>query len=165
MRKLVNKRIREDDLTWMNACSQDENHHPDIVAHTCFDYTQVYSLYQFSENLERWCKQAQAWVRANAGVFHSRPGVDAQGNATPPQALSQAPNFQDFTLMIYIAPDYTLRILNSHPQYVSLQFHKAFRSIYSLPRWVDYGLHVVYEGDLAKGQEFFFARQPNEHFT
>ena len=67
--------------------------------------------------------------------------------------------------MIYIAPDYTLRILNSHPQYVSLQFHKAFRSIYSLPRFVDFGLHVVYEGDLPEKDEFKFARQPNGHWT
>ena len=45
VRRKVNKRIREDDLTWVNACSQNANHHPSIVAHTCFDYTRVYSLY------------------------------------------------------------------------------------------------------------------------
>jgi len=43
--------------------------------------------------------------------------------------------------MIYIAPDMTLRILNSHPEYVGIQFHKAFRTIFKFPKWVDYDLH------------------------
>ena len=104
-------------------------------------------------------------MRANHTVFHSKPVVNAQGNVTTPsQALTAAPNHADFTLMIYIAPDYTLRIINSHPQYVSLQFHKAFRTIYSLPRFVDFGLHVVYEGDLPKKDEFKYGRQPHAHF-
>ncbi len=48
VRQLVINRINADDLTWVNAISQvvgGLHEHPNIVTHTCFDYTRVYSLY------------------------------------------------------------------------------------------------------------------------
>ena len=50
---------------------------------------------------------------------------------------------------MYLAPDYTFRILNTHPEYVGLGFHKAFRAIYKLPKWLDRDLHCTAE-DTAK---------------
>ncbi len=119
VRRKVIERINNDDLTWINASTQANHQHDNIVAHTVFDYTQVYSLYQASENLEAWCKSAQAWVRLNHALFHTVPQDDGQG-VMAIKTLTNDPNRDQFTLMIYIAPDYTLRILNSHPQYVSL---------------------------------------------
>ncbi len=69
--------------------------------------------------------------------------------------------------MVYIAPDYSLRILNSHPRYVGLQFHKAFRQIFKMPKWVDGGLHygrAVPHGYTWKGQTKFEVQlQPSPH--
>ena len=38
-----------------------------------FKYEKVHSLYQFSENLENWCKGVQNYVRANTTQFFARP--------------------------------------------------------------------------------------------
>ena len=38
-----------------------------------FKYEKVHSLYQFSENLENWCKGVQNYVRANPTQFFARP--------------------------------------------------------------------------------------------
>ena len=44
--------------------------------------------------------------------------------------------------MVYIAPDYTLRYMCSHPEFVGIQTHKAFRTIYKWPRFIDRDLHA-----------------------
>ena len=60
-------------------------------------------------------------------------------------SMSNSVNGADFILMCYLAPDYTFRIINTHPEYVGLQFHKAFRAIYKLPKFVDRDLHCTAE--------------------
>ncbi len=161
----VVRRINEDDVTWINAGEDNDAFNGAgaptgaVYRDTVFNYTRVYNLYQFSENLESWCKRAQAYVRANQAKFRCRgyTYTKSNGNAkvVPPHAMNehdptahndthdQAQNAAEFTLRITIAPDWTLRVFNTHPRYVGLQFHKAFRTIYKMPRFLDFGIHMT----------------------
>ena len=59
--------IDRDDVSYINA-----GH---ALAHfewSVFTYNQVYSLYQFSENLESWCRRVTSAVRENAHYFRRR---------------------------------------------------------------------------------------------
>ncbi len=169
----VVRRINEDDVTWINAGEDNDAFNGAgaptgaVYRDTVFNYTRVYNLYQFSENLESWCKRAQAYVRANQAKFRCRgyTYTKSNGNAkvVPPHAMNehdptahndthdQAQNAAEFTLRITIAPDWTLRVFNTHPRYVGLQFHKAFRTIYKMPRFLDCDIHMVKRAVDAQG--------------
>ena len=117
-----------------------------------FDYTQCHTLYEFSELLETWCKRVTykirdqgeyVWVPQHQGnpahleivqgteVAHSPKLYDRNGVQ---MSLEQ---YQSFLLRIFIAPDYTLRVLCSAPKFIGCYFHKAFRNIFKLPRFLD----------------------------
>ncbi len=44
--------------------------------------------------------------------------------------------------MCYISPSYELRFLCSHPEYVGISVHKAFRTIYKWPQFIDTDLYT-----------------------
>ena len=56
----------------------------------------------------------QAYVRQLPGMFES-PG-DAYNNET----YANHHNVAEFQFMIYLAPDYTLRVINSAPHHVGI---------------------------------------------
>ena len=43
--------------------------------------------------------------------------------------------------MCYISPSYELRFLCSHPEFVGITVHKAFRTIYKWPQFIDFDLY------------------------
>jgi hypothetical protein len=53
--------------------------------------------------------------------------------------------YRYFILRIFIAPDYTMRVMCSAPGYLGCYFHKAFRNIYKLPRLLDHDMEVEHD--------------------
>lgn len=117
-----------------------------------FKYEKVHSLFAFSENLENWCKGVQNYVRTNSQQFFQRPvGENAAVNMGDLELVLNAngdligqtkwPNVTEFTFMCYISPSYELRFLCSHPEFVGITIHKAFRTIYKWPAFIDHDLY------------------------
>jgi hypothetical protein len=116
---MILDRIDNDDLGYVSAGNNHKtNHNGNYIAsdhkELVFTYSKCYSLYQLSENLENWCKDVQHYVRTNAALFES-PG-DAYHNHT----YADHHNVAEFQFMIYLAPDYTLRVINSAPDWVGI---------------------------------------------
>lgn len=125
-----------------------------------FDYTQCYTLFEFSENLERWCKEVTRLVR-DTRTYQEVAGAN---DGDPPELVitqthNDAPQLCDkygdeltpaghhnFLLRIFIGPDYTMRVLCSAPHVLGCFFGKGFRNVFKLPRFLDHDIVYAPEG-------------------